>query len=85
MMAVNIDFDYFVSLDCFFDEFVKRYYNKVVTCVDNYKELLVQLQSMNFNPEIYVIMRNGKIEESLPFNVQLIKNYDELIKLFQEK
>ena len=85
MMAVNIDFDYFVSLDCFFDEFVKRYYNTVVTCVDNYKELLVQLQSMNFNPEIYVIMRNGKIEESLPFNVQLIKNYDELIKLFQEK
>ena len=35
--GANIDFDYFVSLDCFFDEFSKRYYNNVVTCQENYK------------------------------------------------
>ena len=40
MTCACIDFDYFISLDCFFDEFSKRYYNKVVTGVENYKELL---------------------------------------------
>ena len=33
MLASNIMADYFISLDCFFDEFTKRYYNQVVTNV----------------------------------------------------
>ena len=85
MTSACIDFDYFISLDCFFDEFSKRYYNKVVAGLENYKELLKQLQSLSFNPNIYVVLQGSKIEESLPFNVRPVSSYSELIKVLQEK
>lgn len=85
MTAAFIDFDYFISLDYFFDEFSKRYYNKVITGVENYKELLTQLQSLSLSPNIYVVLHGAKIEESLPFNVIPVQNYAELMRVLQEK
>ena len=75
MLANNIHFDYFLSLDCFFEEFAKRYYNKVVTNIENYPQLRNQLQKLSFSPNIYVILAGGRLEESLPYNVTIVESY----------
>lgn len=72
MKESNITFEYFISLECFFDEFKKRYYNKVVTTFDNYLEMKTKLQKMRLTPNMYVVLEGRKLSELPPSYVTTV-------------
>ena len=80
MQDSNIFYDLFISMDCFFDEFSNRYYNKVIVNYDSFPELNSRLRKLKFSPNIYVILDGKKLEENINFNVIAVENYRELIK-----
>lgn len=61
MQSTNICYDLFVSIDCFFEEFTNRYYNKIVIRHENYKKLTERLNEMKLSPNVYVILDGSKI------------------------
>ena len=80
MNEAKIHYDLFISLDCFFEEFSNRYYNKVVTSYENFHQLNSRLKKMKQSPNIFVILDGKTIEESLSFNVKALESYEDLIK-----
>lgn len=70
-------------MECFFEEFAKRYYNKVVTSVENYGGLRKRLEAMGLTPNIYVVLNGGVLEEK-SYNTIVVQSYGELVHYFRE-
>jgi hypothetical protein len=58
----NIVYEYFISLQCFFEQFKNRYYNRVVTTVENYSLMKGMMQEIGLTPNIYVVLNQQELE-----------------------
>ena len=84
MEQCKIQYDFYISLSIFFEEFSKRYYNEVVTNYEDFDQLYEEMRRKNFYPNIYIIS-DANHNRKFPSNVMVIENYASLIDLLQEK
>lgn len=72
MLDSNIKFQCFISMECFLEEFSKRYYSKVVTTLEKYPDLKKVLDGLQLTPKIFVNLNGKTTDLAASSNVVLV-------------
>lgn len=59
-------------MECFLEEFSKRYYSKVVTTLDKYPDLKKFLDGLQLTPKIFVNLNGKTTDLAASSNVVLV-------------
>jgi len=81
----NIRYEYYISMNCFIEDFMKRYINEVVVSPENYEHISSWLKKLNFHPNIYVIGLKEMKEENFSDNTFFFQSYSELVERLIKK
>ena len=58
MEELNIDYESYISILCFLENFEKVYTNEIITNEENYSTLIEGLKKFNSTPNINVIAKS---------------------------